>query len=884
MNTTNFTAHSRCDETAPPSAAGSGGWRKWAAWTLGAAASVWAAAPLPASAGGGPENVVVVVNRDSWSSKAIANEFVRLRGIPPSNVVYLDAPPSLERIGVQAFREKILTPILGAVTKRGLADQTDYIVYSSDFPWSVSLQEDLKNVEVPKQITPVGSITGLTYLYQIVSARNPAYVDLRSNRYFRLPTAIVQSLRLSPELRKLVEKIPADLQAKRFEEAEESLRRLLEAAPEIPSLHFHLASALVGRDEPEEALDSLEEAVRLGWSDLSLLNTEPGLAPLRDQPRFKALVEKARTTSVPLEPTRGFTSRIGWGPDGAPTPKQGLHYVLSTMLAVTSGRGNTVDEAIAALRTSAAADGTRPQGSFYFADHGDVRARTRKPLFEPVAAELKKLKLGAEIVQDVLPRDRADVLGAMLGSADLDWKESNSRLLPGAIAEHLTSLGGVMSDGAGQTPLSHWMRNGAAGSSGAVTEPYAIPEKFPSPWMHFHYANGCSLAEAFYQSIHGPYQLLIVGDPLCQPFAVFPKIAVEAERSFDDFRGRLKLEARVAADSVPVEHVEWFLDGVRLGITGPEDPSYLDTAQYADGPHLLVAAAWAKGRIATQGRAVRTIRIRNHQHSVSSEVVGPTAGKGSARLDQTFEIRVKAPGADRILLRHHAETIGGQPGPEATFTLPASVLGQGKVELVPLALFTTPDVVKVQGDPIPLSIEPAPLLPAIAAGEVPPLEPGLVLEGTAAGRSEPQSWPLEDVRGRWLHDLGLAPDAPWELTGWVDAGEGVHQLYVDGNLDVELLVDGVSIGRSAPNRWTLHPVPLAAGRHRIQVRGKAGSQPHLDLRFGRVGFKGLSSAEFSRPRDEAKPANAKPAEPKATEAKVPEAAAKESKKEGGGAK
>lgn len=879
MKSMNRTAHGRCEETAPAAAAGPGSWRRWAAWTLAAAAGVWSAAPLSTNAGGGPENVVVVVNRDSWSSKAIANEFVRLRGIPPSNVVYLDAPPSLERIGVQAFREKILTPVLGAITKRGLADQTDYIVYSSDFPWSVSLQEDLKNVEVPKQITPVGSITGLTYLYQIVAARNPAYVDLRSNRYFRLPTAIAQSLRLSPELRKLVERIPADIQAKRFEEAEESLRRLLEAAPDIPALHFHLANVLVGRKEFDDALDSLEEAVRLGWGDVSLLNTEPGLAPLRDEPRFKALVQKARTAWVPLEPTRGFTSRIGWGPDGVPTPKQGLHYVLSTMLAVTSGRGNSVEEAIQALRTSAAADGTHPKGSFYFADHGDVRARTRKPLFEPVVEELKKLKLGAEIVADTLPRGKDDVLGAMLGSADFDWKESKSRLLPGSIAEHLTSLGGVMSDGAGQTPLSHWMRNGAAGSSGAVTEPYAIPEKFPSPWMHLHYANGCSLAEAFYQSIHGPYQLLIVGDPLCQPFAVFPKIALEAERPFDDFRGRLKLEARVAADSVPVDHVEWFLDGVRLGISGPEDPSYLDTAQYADGPHTLVAAAWAKGRIATQGRAVQTIRIRNHKHVVSSEVVGPAEGKGSARLGQTFEIRVKAAGADRILLRHHAETIGGQPGPEAIFSIPAAVLGQGKVELVPLALFTTPDVVKVQGDPIPLSIEPAPLLPAAAASAVPALEPGLVLQGTAAGRSEPQSWPLEDVRGRWLHELGLAPDAPWELTGWVDASEGVHQLYADGNLDVELLVDGVRIGASAPNRWTLHPVPLAAGRHRIQVRGKAGSQPHLDLRFGRVGFKGFSAADFSRPRDEAKPAETKAAEPK-----VPESAAKDAKKEGGGAK
>ena len=50
--------------------------------------------------------------------------------------------------------------------------------------------------------------------------------------------------------------------------------------------------------------------------------------------------------------------------------------------------------------------------------------------------------------------------------------------------------------------------------------------KFPLPSIQLHYVRGCSLAEAFYQSVSGPYQLLIVGDPLCQPWAVIPKITV----------------------------------------------------------------------------------------------------------------------------------------------------------------------------------------------------------------------------------------------------------------------------------------------------------------------------------------------------------------------
>ena len=40
-------------------------------------------------AGGGAENVVVVVNEDSWASMTVANEFIFLRKIPSINVIYL---------------------------------------------------------------------------------------------------------------------------------------------------------------------------------------------------------------------------------------------------------------------------------------------------------------------------------------------------------------------------------------------------------------------------------------------------------------------------------------------------------------------------------------------------------------------------------------------------------------------------------------------------------------------------------------------------------------------------------------------------------------------------------------------------------------------------
>jgi len=57
-----------------------------------------------------------------------------------------------------------------------------------------------------------------------------------------------------------------------------------------------------------------------------------------------------------------------------------------------------------------------------------------------------------------------------------------------------------------------------------VQEPYSLQSKFPVPFLHGYYADGCSLAEAFYQSVLRPYQLIVVGDPLARPFARFAKV------------------------------------------------------------------------------------------------------------------------------------------------------------------------------------------------------------------------------------------------------------------------------------------------------------------------------------------------------------------------
>ena len=92
---------------------------------------------------------------------------------------------------------------------------------------------------------------------------------------------------------------------------------------------------------------------------------------------------------------------------------------------------------------------------------------------------LADLGVAAEIVDGVMPMHKNNVQGAMLGAAGFDWKASGSTILPGAICEHFTSYGGIMSSKSEQTPLSEFLRYGAAGASGTVTEPFALPQNSP---------------------------------------------------------------------------------------------------------------------------------------------------------------------------------------------------------------------------------------------------------------------------------------------------------------------------------------------------------------------------------------------------------------------
>ena len=222
--------------------------------SLGAFLVVSRAAEL--RAGGGPENLVLVVNQDDASSLLLANHYCQLRQIHPGNVVYLSGVPKQTTISLDQFRTLILKPVFDAIRERKLDQQIDLIVYSSGFPASVNVasarEAFFKEVadrgnpvpdEAKKIFEPVASLTSLTYFAISVIQNQPAYFPLNSNRYFRGPAPQLLS---QPFVGPLGEEFEAAVKLNEsgdYQAALEKLQALQEKHPNQVAITWQIARA-----------------------------------------------------------------------------------------------------------------------------------------------------------------------------------------------------------------------------------------------------------------------------------------------------------------------------------------------------------------------------------------------------------------------------------------------------------------------------------------------------------------------------------------------------------------------------------------------------------------------------------------------------------------
>jgi uncharacterized protein (TIGR03790 family) len=685
-------------------------------------------------AGGGPENVALVVNQDSWTSLTIANQYMELRQIPPTNVIYLPgAGISRESVSIDVFRTKILIPVLSEIARRGLGPQIDYIVYSSDFPFSIDVRGDLRGdraaSRLPKWATKQASLNGLTYLHQAVLARKwQTYLSLTSNRYARAQG-------------------------------------------------------------------------------------------------------------------HGFRANYGWSVSGEPTPfSEGPSYILSTMLAVTSGRGNSMSEVRSYLARAASADGTKPEGTVYLMRNNNIRSRTRQWAFQRTMRELALSGIDGEIVEGVLPLNMKNVMGAVVGSANFSWERSGSTILPGAICEHLTSLGGNLRATAGQTPLTEFLRHGAAGASGTVTEPYAIQAKFPTSLMHVYYGSGCSLAESFYQSVAAPYQLLIVGDPLCQPWAERPKVEVTGIEADQVLQGVVTLRAS-ASGKYDVHHLDMFLDGRRQVLFPASISHRFDTRGLSNGPHELRIVAVADDMEETQGRVVIPFTVANNQDRKpdanvneakvnKSEVNKSEVNKSEVQYGDKLQLDARFRGAEKVVVLQGERVLGQIRGAKGETTLRTDNLGVGTVRLR-VAAFAKGKVFAQQ--PLVLKILP-PSLESLKMPKKHSLQRGLLVR--VGGKTH--------VLQQLNDPLDGAPDdgAFYLETFYHVNSTGFHELRTANGV-TRVRVNGKDIHTVRNTDWANCPLHLEKGEwHFLQISGELENGALPEIRFGKASVIPLAGDRF----------------------------------------
>ena len=162
--------------------------------------------------------------------------------------------------------------------------------------------------------------------------------------------------------------------------------------------------------------------------------------------------------------------------------------------------------------------------------------------------------------------DSTGVFGNSLGlqSGVVNSSVAPTTFVPGALADNLTSNGGLIFENSGQLNMLLFLAAGAAGTYGTVTEPCNYLEKFPSPQNYFYQARGFSLAECYYMSVTNPYEGLILGEPLAAPFAQPASGSWQNLPANALLSGATNLSVQFTARDAnhPVQQVDLFLDGV----------------------------------------------------------------------------------------------------------------------------------------------------------------------------------------------------------------------------------------------------------------------------------------------------------------------------------
>lgn len=104
--------------------------------TRGASVCIGVLAARLALAGGGPQNVLVVVNDHSAASLELGSHYAAARGIPPRQICHVSVTTNHD-LDWSGFTNALRDPVMCHLGAQGLSNQIDVVVFSRDIPYRI---------------------------------------------------------------------------------------------------------------------------------------------------------------------------------------------------------------------------------------------------------------------------------------------------------------------------------------------------------------------------------------------------------------------------------------------------------------------------------------------------------------------------------------------------------------------------------------------------------------------------------------------------------------------------------------------------------------------------------------------------------------------------
>ncbi len=399
-----------------------------------------------------------------------------------------------------------------------------------------------------------------------------------------------------------------------------------------------------------------------GWP----VSTAAALA-LLDTPRCGVLQPR-----VPNGALHGNPYTSGPAPTGR-IANGGRFYLVTALIA------RTEEDALALIERSRASEDTVTTDAHFVYQDANGNAGVRNAHYDTARAQIERLGFttehaaaGADVV-----KARKRLMGYMGGGSysklSVAGIETNE-YPPGAIADMLQSFGAVPENfapnGRGkQFPITHFVKAGITGAHGAVAEPYSLA--FPPADLFLPYVKGFTLAETFHQKMPVVYWMnLVLGDPLCAPFARRPIVEFTATPDTDplhhgpdgDEQGgvpsiRIAVRTRVPDGvSAKVAGVRCFADGALIAWTnGDVLDGHIQQQMVPRGARQILIEAQLDDEAQTVGWAAQTVEFPGGHNGL---LVEPTALRPGSPLSAELG-SASAPGRDPIV----SVTRGGERVP-----------------------------------------------------------------------------------------------------------------------------------------------------------------------------------------------------------------------------